>query len=102
MFIIIDKFIIYYMNFLDILTEYMDVNIYYKKLLKFDTKDIMNLYYYINIKWTKIINNIEYNKYSNKKLKKLVHNNKFNNNLNIFIDNDIGIALFVKNIIDRY
>jgi hypothetical protein len=99
MFIIIDKYIFYYMDFLDIINDYIYIERYYKKLNDLESKELENLYRFINIKWTRIVNNTEINEYSHKKLKKLTD---FNKNIKEFIDSDIVIALFVKNIIDRY
>lgn len=87
------------MDFLNILSEYIDIDKYYKKLYKYNEKDKENLYRYINIKWSKIINNLNKNMYSCKKLKKYTD---FNENIKEFIDDDIMIGIFVKNIIDRY
>ena len=88
------------MDFLNVLSDYLNVNIYYEKILKYEDSDLKNLYNFINIKWTLTIKNIKENKYSTKTLNK--YNSDFNNNLKKFIDKDIVIALFVKNIIDRY
>ena len=99
MFIIIDKYIFYYMDFLDIINDYIDIERYYKKLNDIESKELENLYRFINIKWTRIVNNTEINEYSHKKLEKLTN---FNKNIKEFVDSDIVIALFVKNIIDRY
>ena len=99
MFIIIDKYIFYYMDFLDIINDYIYIDEYYKKLNDLEYKDLENLYRFINIKWIRIVNNTEKNEYSHKKLEKY---SDFNKNIKLFIDNDIMIALFVKNIIDRY
>ena len=88
------------MDFLNELRDYLNVNIYYEKILKYEDSDLKNLYNFINIKWTLTIKNIKENKYSTKTLNK--YNSDFNNNLKKFIDKDIVIALFVKNIIDRY
>lgn len=87
------------MDFFDILNNYMNVDAYYRKINDLESKDIENLYRFINIKWSRIVNNIEENEYSNKRL--LLFSN-FNNNIKQFIDNHIVLALFVKNIIDRY
>ena len=99
MFIIIDKYIFYYMDFLDIINDYINIDIYYKNLKNFELKDLENLYHFINVKWTRIVNYMDNNEYSHKKLEKLTN---FNKNIKKFIDSDIVIALFVKNIIDRY
>ena len=99
MFIIIDKYIFYYMDFLDIINDYINIDIYYKNLNNFELKDLENLYHFINVKWTRIVNYMDNNEYSHKKLEKLTN---FNKNIKKFIDSDIVIALFVKNIIDRY
>jgi len=99
MFIIIDKYIFYYMNFLDIINDYINIEQYYKKLNDIESKELENLYRFINIKWTRIVNYMDNNEYSHKKLEKLTN---FNKNIKEFVDSDIVIALFVKNIIDRY
>ena len=99
MFIIIDKYIYYYMDFLDIISDYINIERYYKKINNFEYKDLENLYSFINIKWTRIINNMDNNEYSDKKLEKY---SDFNKNIKKFIDSDIVIGVFVKNIIDRY
>ena len=87
------------MDFLNILSEYIDIDKYYEKLYKYNEKDKENLYRYINIIWSKIINNLNKNMYSSKKLKKYTD---FNENIKEFIDDDIMIGIFVKNIIYRY
>lgn len=87
------------MDFLNILHDYIDIDKYYKNLNNFESNDLKNLYHFINIKWTRIVNNTQKNKYSDKKLEKY---SDFNKNIKLFIDNDIVIALFVKNIINRY
>tara|TARA_B100001093_G_C26813847_1_gene1008789 strand:+ start:1089 stop:1388 length:300 start_codon:yes stop_codon:yes gene_type:complete len=99
MFIIVDNYIFYYMDFLNIINDYINIEQYYKKLKNFEYKELENLYCFINIKWTRILNNIDNNEYSNKRLEKYID---FNKNLNNFIDSDIVIALFVKNIIEKY
>ena len=87
------------MNFLNVLDDYLNTDKYYKMLLNFESKELENLYRFINIKWTLTVNTIKQNIYSNKKLCKY---SNFNNNLKSFIDNNIVLALFVKNIIERY
>ena len=99
MFIIVDKYIFYYMDFLNILNDYIDIEQYYKNLNYVEYKELENLYRFINIKWTRIVNNTEINEYSHKRLEKYSDINK---NIKEFVDSDIVIALFVKNIIDRY
>lgn len=99
MFIIIDKYIFYYMDFLDIINDYINIEQYYKKLNDFEYKELENLYRFINIKWTRILNNTEKNEYSDKLLEKY---SDFNKNIKKFIDNDIFIAIFIINIIERY
>ena len=99
MFIIVDKYIFYYMDFLNILNDYIDIEQYYKNLNYVEYKELENLYRFINIKWTRIVNNTEINEYSHKRLEKY---SDFNKNIKEFVDSDIVIALFVKNIIDRY
>ena len=87
------------MDFFDILNNYMNVDEYYKKINKLKSKELENLYRFINIKWSRIVNNIEENEYSQKRLSSF---SNFNNNIKQFIDNHIVLALFIKNIIDRY
>ena len=99
MFIIIDKYIFYYMDFLNVISDYIYIEQYYKKLNDFEYKELENLYRFINIKWTRILNNIEKNEYSDKLLEKY---SDFNKNIKNFIDNDIFIAIFIINIIERY
>ena len=99
MFIIIDKYIFYYMDFLNVISDYINIEQYYKKINNFKYKELENLYRFINIKWTRILNNIEKNEYSDKLLEKY---SDFNKNIKNFIDNDIFIAIFIINIIERY
>ena len=99
MFIIIDKYIFYYMDFLNVISDYINIEQYYKKINNFKYKELENLYRFINIKWTRILNNIEKNEYSDKLLEKY---SDFNKNIKKFIDNDIFIAIFIINIIERY
>jgi hypothetical protein len=87
------------MDFLNVLINYIDIDKYYKYLSSFNDAELKNLYHLINIKWCKILNNIDKNKYSHKKLEKY---SNFNKNIRKFVNNDIVIGLFVKNIIDRY
>lgn len=87
------------MDFFDILNNYMNVDTYYIKINKLKSKELENLYRFINIKWSRIVNNIEENEYSQKRLSSF---SNFNNNIKQFIDNHIVLALFIKNIIDRY
>ena len=47
MFIIIDKYIFYYMDFLDVINDYIDIKQYYKKLNNFECKELENLYRFI-------------------------------------------------------
>ena len=69
------------MDFLNHLDDYCNIQIYYDKINKYDKTDIKNLYNYIHINWSKILNIIDDEYYSNIKLnKKLIYTiNELNN-----------------------
>lgn len=88
------------MDFLDILKEYLDIEIYYKNISKYRETELKNLYNFIKIKWSLIIKKINKKEYLNKQLNN--YSKDFNEDIKHFIKKDIAVALFVKNIIDRY
>ena len=73
----------------------------YKKLSNYNETEFKNLYNFIKIKWSLAMNKINNNKYLNKKINHY-KKNSFNKAINDFINKDIAIALFIKNIINRY
>ena len=89
------------MDFLNILKDYENIETCYKKLSNYNETEFKNLYNFIKIKWSLAMNKINNNKYLNKKIN-YYKKNSFNKAINDFINKDIAIALFIKNIINRY
>jgi hypothetical protein len=88
------------MDFLNILKDCFDIEIYYKKMSKYKETEFKNLYNFIKIKWSLIIKKMNKKEYLNKQFDD--YSKDFNQDIKHFIKKDIAIALFVKNIIDRY
>ena len=87
----------YNYQFLDIFKEYIDIEKYYNILQYVSYKNIIN---YMNIKWCKMKKQIDqYNLIE--KINKC-NCEQFNNILNIFINKEYALAIFVINTIIRY
>ena len=87
----------YKFTFLNNFKEYIDIEKYYNILQYVIYKNIINN---INIKWCKIKKQID----QNNLIQKINYCNseQFDNILNVFIDNEYPIAIFVINTIIRY
>ena len=92
------------MDFLDHLQDYMDVEKYYKKLNKLEDIDYKNIINYLNIQWTKILNEIDDEYYSSIQISKIYSCNKtiFNQKMNEFINNNYTMGIFFINSFIRY
>ena len=92
------------MDFLNHLNDYCNIQIYYDKINILDKTDIKNIYNYIHINWSKILNIIDDEYYSNIKLNKKISCtlDEFNNSLKYFIDNNYTLGIFVINTIKQY
>ena len=92
------------MDFLDHLRDYMDIEKYYKKLYKLEEIDYKNIINYLNIQWTKILNEIDDEYYSSIKLKKIYKCDKisFNEKMNEFINMNYTMGIFFINSFIRY
>tara|TARA_Y100000593_G_scaffold90286_1_gene176373 strand:- start:806 stop:1087 length:282 start_codon:yes stop_codon:yes gene_type:complete len=92
------------MDFLDHLKDYMDVEKYYKKLNKLEDIDYKNIINYLNIQWTKILQEIDDEYYSSIKLKKIYKCDKisFNEKMNEFINMNYTMGIFFINSFIRY
>ena len=87
----------YNFTFLNIFKEYIDIEKYYNILQYVSYKNIIN---YMNIKWCKMKKQIDqYNLIE--KINKC-NCEQFNNILNIFINKEYALAIFVINTIIRY
>ena len=92
------------MDFLDHLKDYMDVEKYYKKLNKLEDIDYKNIINYLNIQWTKILQEIDDEYYSSIKLKKIYKCDKisFNEKMNEFVNMNYTMGIFFINSFIRY
>ena len=92
------------MDFLDHLRDYMDVEIYYKKLNNLSNIDYKNIINYLNIQWNKIkyeINDEYYNTISIGKIYKC-NIDTFTNIMKKFINNNYTLGIFFINSLIRY
>ena len=92
------------MDFLNHLDDYRNIQIYYNKINILNEIDIKNLYNNIHINWSKILNIIDDEYYSNIKLNKRLSCtlDEFNELLKQFINNNYTLGIFVINTIKRY
>ena len=92
------------MDFLNHLDDYCNIKKYYDKINNFDETDLKNLYNYININWSKILNEIDDEYYSTIKLTKKSNCSieEFNESLNYFINDNYTLGIFVINTIERH
>ena len=87
----------YNFTFLNDFEEYIDIKKYYNILQYISYKNIIN---YMNIKWCKIRKQINKNNF----IQKIHYCNceQFDNILNVFINKEYSMAIFVINTIIRY
>ena len=92
------------MNFLNHLSEYIDINKYYDILNKLDNNDYKNIINYLNIQWSKILLNIDNEFYSNIKINKVTKCdlNLFNIKMNEIINNNYTLGMVFINTLIRY
>ena len=84
-------------NFLDIIHSKYDINIniYYQVIDAIEEFKLKNLFYFMNLRLSKINKKIDYD------LNYLNHN-KINEILNNFIENDIILSIIIMNLIGHY
>ena len=92
------------MDFLDHLRDYMDVEKYYKKINQLEDIDYKNIINYLNIQWTKILQEIDDEYYSTIQINKIYSCDKilFNQMMNEFIDKNYTMGIFFINSFIRY
>ena len=86
----------YNLKFLDILKDYVDVDIIYNVINVIGEQTIKNIINYIFLKWAKINKNISYNNI------KQIDINQFNNKLIEFINDELYKGVYVYNCIIVY
>ena len=93
-----------YMDFLNHLKDYIYVDKYYKKLNQLNNIDYKNIINYLNIQWSKILQEIEDDYYSYITIDK-IHSCDlmlFNQKMNEFIKKNYTMGLFFINSFIRY
>ena len=92
------------MDFLDHLRDYIDIEKYYKKINQLEDIDYKNIINYLNIQWTKILNEIDDEYYSSIQIDKIYSCNKniFNQKMNKFINKNYTMGMVFINSFIRY
>ena len=92
------------MDFLDHLKDYIYVDKYYKKLNQLNNIDYKNIINYLNIQWSKIVQEIEDELYSSITIDKIYKcdNQLFNQKMNEFINQNYTMGIFFINSFNRY
>ena len=92
------------MDFLDHLSDYMNVDKYYNKINELEDLDYKNIINYLNIQWSKVLQEINDEYYSFIKLNKIYSCDKtlFNQKMNEFINKNYTMGIFFINSFVRY
>ena len=92
------------MDFLDHLSDYINVDKYYNKINELEDLDYKNIINYLNIQWGKVLQEINDEYYSFIKLNKIYSCDKtlFNQKMNEFINKNYTMGIFFINSFVRY